>query len=108
MLRKLNWCYAALLVSLIVLGWLIVHSGIHLTGSDGTETDCYNCIESDGDLFEFGEYVFAGLLFLRLLRWKKRVSQVESIAALLFWLFVGMLLLRMNVASILMTIRVGN
>jgi hypothetical protein len=108
MKRRLHWLYAALLVSLICLGWLIVRSGIRLLNPDGTETVCYNCIESDGDTFEFGEYIFAGLLLLRLLRWTKRVSQMELIAALLCWLCVSFLLLRLNVASIILTIRLGN
>lgn len=106
--RKLNWCYAGLLVSLIVLGWLIAHSGIHLVSPDGTYTVCYVCYESDEDLFEVGEYIFAGLLLLRLLRWTEGVSQTELIAALLCWLCVAFLLLRLNVASILLTIRLGN
>jgi hypothetical protein len=106
--RRLNWLYAALLISLIFLGWLIVRSGIDLVSPDGSYTVCYSCYESDVDLFEVGEYIFAGLLLLRLLRWTKGVSQMELIAALLCWLCVAFLLLRLDVASIILTIRLGN
>jgi len=109
LLRKLNWCYTALLVGLVGLSWLIVRSGIHLLNPDGSETVCYSCFGwSDEKVFEFGGVIFASLLLFRLMRWKKRISQMEMIVTLLCWFCVAILLLEMNVSSIILAVRMGN
>jgi hypothetical protein len=109
---KLNWCYAALLISLIGLGWQVVRSGFHLwfLDQDGhpSYTICYACFGSDDDVFKFGMYIFAGPLVFRLLRWTKRISQIEMIVALLCWLCIGSQVLAMDVGPIILTIRLGN
>ena len=109
MQRKLNWCYAGLLVCLICLGWQFVRSGSQLVSVDGASTVCYSCDGwSDEKVFEFGGFVFVALLLLRILRRTKRASQVELIVALLCWLYVGSQVLAMDVSSIILTIRLGN
>jgi hypothetical protein len=107
---KLNWCYAALLVSLICLGWLWVRSGNNLDQDcEQGCTVCYSCDGwNDAPVFEFGMYIFCGLLLFRLLNWAKAISRVELIAVLLCWLGAGFLLLAMDVPSIILTIRHGN
>ena len=112
MQRNLQWSYVLLLISLIILGWLFVRSGsvMFYPGLDGESNCvvCYSDCRAQFWPFEAGKYIFSALLLLRLAKWKKQVRPVELIAGLLCWAYLFFETLQLGVASIRMTIRMGN